>query len=38
VYGLVCTGLFIDIGIPDDLRRAQGLLTPHTPVNKPSQT
>jgi NDP-sugar pyrophosphorylase family protein len=38
VYGLVCTGLFIDIGIPDDLRRAQGLLTPYTPVNKPSQT
>ncbi len=38
VYGLVCTGLFIDIGIPDDLRRAQGLLTPHTPVNKPSRT
>ena len=38
VYGLVCTGLFIDIGIPDDLRRAQGLLTPHPPVNKPSQT
>src|SRR5437870_378422 len=37
VYGLVCTGLFIDIGIPDDLRRAQGLLTPHTPVNKPSR-
>ena len=38
VYGLVCTGLFIDIGVPDDLRRAQGLLTPHTPVNKPSRT
>jgi NDP-sugar pyrophosphorylase family protein len=38
VYGLVCTGIFVDIGIPDDLRRAQGLLTPHTPVNKPSQT
>ena len=38
VYGLVCTGLFIDIGIPDDLRRAQGLLAPHPPVNKPSQT
>ena len=32
VYGLVCTGLFIDIGIPDDLRQAQGLLAPHTPV------
>jgi NDP-sugar pyrophosphorylase family protein len=26
VYGLVCTGLFIDIGIPEDLRRAQTLL------------
>jgi len=26
VYGLVCTGLFIDIGIPDDLKRAQVLL------------
>ncbi len=26
VYGLVCTGLFIDIGIPDDLNRAQALL------------
>jgi D-glycero-alpha-D-manno-heptose 1-phosphate guanylyltransferase len=26
VYGLACTGLFIDIGIPDDLRRAQSLL------------
>ena len=38
VYGLVCKGFFIDIGIPDDLRRAQGLLTPHPPVNKPSQT
>src|SRR6266550_7650378 len=38
VYGLISTGLFIDIGIPDDLRRAQGLLTPHMPVNKPSQT
>jgi len=38
VCGLVCTGLFIDIGIPDDLCRAQGLLTPHTPVKKPSRT
>jgi D-glycero-alpha-D-manno-heptose 1-phosphate guanylyltransferase len=38
VYGLVCTGFFIDIGIPDDLRRAQGLLASHTPINKPSQT
>lgn len=26
VYGLVCTGLFIDIGIPDDFKRAQALL------------
>jgi NDP-sugar pyrophosphorylase family protein len=26
VFGLVCTGLFIDIGIPDDLKRAQTLL------------
>jgi len=26
VYGLVCAGLFIDIGIPDDLKRAQALL------------
>ena len=26
IYGLVCTGLFIDIGIPDDLKRAQALL------------
>jgi NDP-sugar pyrophosphorylase family protein len=26
VYGLVCTGLFIDIGIPDDFKRAQLLL------------
>jgi NDP-sugar pyrophosphorylase family protein len=26
VYGLPCTGLFIDIGIPDDFRRAQTIL------------
>jgi NDP-sugar pyrophosphorylase family protein len=26
IYGLVCTGLFIDIGIPDDFNRAQALL------------
>ena len=26
VYGLVCPGLFIDIGIPDDFKRAQTLL------------
>jgi len=37
VYGLVCTGLFIDIGIPDDLRQAQTLLAPPTRVEKPSQ-
>jgi D-glycero-alpha-D-manno-heptose 1-phosphate guanylyltransferase len=29
VYGFVCSGLFVDIGIPDDLRRAQSLLAPH---------
>lgn len=27
VYGLISTGLFIDIGMPDDLKRAQTLLT-----------
>lgn len=26
VYGLVCRGFFIDIGIPNDLKRAQALL------------
>ena len=26
VYGLISTGLFIDIGIPDDFKRAQTLL------------
>src|SRR5215813_1653441 len=26
IYGLISTGLFIDIGIPDDLKRAQTLL------------
>jgi len=26
VYGLVCPGVFIDIGIPDDFKRAQALL------------
>jgi NDP-sugar pyrophosphorylase family protein len=36
IYGLVCHGLFIDIGIPDDLRQAQTLLAPHTRVEKPS--
>ena len=34
-YGLVCTGLFIDIGIPDDLKRAQTLLT--SPVRAASR-
>lgn len=34
VYGLVCTGLFIDIGIPDDLRQAQVLLPLHNPSHK----
>jgi NDP-sugar pyrophosphorylase family protein len=40
VYGLVSTGLFIDIGIPDDLKRAQTLLascvsatSQHSPVS-----
>jgi NDP-sugar pyrophosphorylase family protein len=28
IYGLISTGLFIDIGIPDDFRRAQTLLAP----------
>ena len=28
VYGLICTRLFIDIGIPDDFKRAQALLAP----------
>jgi D-glycero-alpha-D-manno-heptose 1-phosphate guanylyltransferase len=28
VYGLICKGLFIDIGIPDDFKRAQTLLAP----------
>jgi NDP-sugar pyrophosphorylase family protein len=35
VYGLVCTGLFIDIGIPDDFKRAQLLLA--SQVNALSQ-
>jgi NDP-sugar pyrophosphorylase family protein len=29
VYGLISAGLFIDIGIPEDLERAQALLAPH---------
>jgi NDP-sugar pyrophosphorylase family protein len=32
VYGLVCTGLFIDIGIPEDFKRAQTLLASRIPV------
>ncbi len=35
VYGLVCTGLFIDIGIPDDFKRAQTVLASR--VNAASQ-
>src|SRR5213080_684966 len=35
VYGLVCPGLFIDIGIPDDFKRAQTLLASR--VNAASQ-
>jgi D-glycero-alpha-D-manno-heptose 1-phosphate guanylyltransferase len=31
-YGLVCTGLFIDIGIPEDLERAQTLLASRVSV------
>lgn len=27
LYGLECNGIFIDIGVPDDYRRAQALLT-----------
>jgi NDP-sugar pyrophosphorylase family protein len=35
VYGLISTGLFIDIGIPDDFKRAQTLLASR--VNAASQ-
>ena len=35
VYGLVCTGLFIDIGIPEELKRAQTLLASR--VSTPSR-
>ena len=35
VYGFVCTGLFIDIGIPDDFNRAQMVLASR--VNAASQ-
>jgi NDP-sugar pyrophosphorylase family protein len=34
VYGLVCTGLFIDIGTPDDFRRAQTLLASQARVGE----
>ena len=30
IYGAVCAGLFIDIGIPDDFKRAQTLLASRT--------
>jgi NDP-sugar pyrophosphorylase family protein len=36
VYGLVCTGLFIDIGIPEDFKRAQTLLASR--VRAPSES
>jgi D-glycero-alpha-D-manno-heptose 1-phosphate guanylyltransferase len=36
VYGLVCTGLFIDIGVPDDFKRAQTLLASR--VRAPSES
>jgi NDP-sugar pyrophosphorylase family protein len=36
VYGLVCTGLFIDIGTPDDFRRAQTLLASQARVAEPN--
>ena len=38
VYGLVSDGIFIDIGVPADLERAQTLLAPTagTPVVKPA--
>ena len=31
LYGLECAGRFIDIGIPDDYRRAASVLAPPTP-------
>jgi NDP-sugar pyrophosphorylase family protein len=34
VYGAVCNGLFIDIGIPSDLERAQALLSPHANLSR----
>ena len=35
VYGLVCNGLFIDIGIPEDLSKAQTLLASQARVASP---
>jgi len=35
VYGLVCKGLFIDIGIPDDFKRAQTLLASRVNTGSP---
>ena len=34
VYGVVCAGLFIDIGIPDDFQRAQDLLASRGRVSR----
>jgi NDP-sugar pyrophosphorylase family protein len=38
VYGLVCTGLFIDIGIPDDFKRAQALLPSRVSAASPDSS
>jgi NDP-sugar pyrophosphorylase family protein len=37
LYGLVTEGIFIDIGIPSDLERAQVLLRPKAPVSTTSR-
>ena len=34
VYGVVSDGLFIDIGIPSDLERAQTVLSPHADLSR----
>ena len=34
VYGVVSDGLFIDIGIPSDLERAQTVLSPHAHLSR----
>jgi NDP-sugar pyrophosphorylase family protein len=34
VYGIVSDGLFIDIGIPSDLERAQTVLSPHADISR----